>query len=366
MPKVKIYGAGSIGNHLANASRRLGWAVTVCDVSQAALDRMKNDIYPTRYGSWDASIQLYTNDKAPRGGFDWIFIGTPPDYHIPLALDALKESPKGLLIEKPLCSPSLSQAQELADQAARSNTKVFVGYTHVAGRATQRAEALIASGVIGKVLSLDSEFREHWEGIFKAHSWLSGPEDSYLGYWAKGGGASGEHSHAINLWQHWAHALGFGRVTDVNADLRYVTQGKATYDDLCFIDLRTEKGLLGRVVQDVVTRPSRKRVRIQGSDGTLEWVANYNSEGDAILINQPGQAERVEVIAKTRPDDFIEELKHVDAYLTSGEASPLSLERGLDTMLVLAAAHRSEKEGKRISLNSVAGYTPRLLTATTR
>jgi phosphoglycerate dehydrogenase-like enzyme len=31
MYNVKILGAGSIGNHLANASRRLGWNVTLCD-----------------------------------------------------------------------------------------------------------------------------------------------------------------------------------------------------------------------------------------------------------------------------------------------------------------------------------------------
>ncbi len=30
-----------------------------------------------------------------------------------------------------------------------------------------------------------------------AHPWLAGPQDSYLGFWRRGGGASGEHSHAI-------------------------------------------------------------------------------------------------------------------------------------------------------------------------
>ena len=55
MRRIKIYGAGSIGNHLTHASRRMGWEVTVCDVSATALDRMRNQIYPSRYGIWDES-----------------------------------------------------------------------------------------------------------------------------------------------------------------------------------------------------------------------------------------------------------------------------------------------------------------------
>ncbi|MDP7399361.1 MAG: 3-hydroxyacyl-CoA dehydrogenase NAD-binding domain-containing protein [Lentisphaeria bacterium] len=65
MPNVKIYGAGSIGNHLAHAARSLGWAVTVCDVSEEALNRMRSDIYPTRYGQWDEAIRLYRNQDVP-------------------------------------------------------------------------------------------------------------------------------------------------------------------------------------------------------------------------------------------------------------------------------------------------------------
>ena len=44
--KVKIIGAGSIGNHLAQASRRMGWDVLVVDVDPKALGRMKNENFP--------------------------------------------------------------------------------------------------------------------------------------------------------------------------------------------------------------------------------------------------------------------------------------------------------------------------------
>ena len=92
MTRVKVIGAGSIGNHLSNASRRLGWDVDICDLDPKALERTRNEIYPGRYGEWDAGIGLYHTDEVPRGGYDYIFIGTsvlsksgPPDSVSPRA-----------------------------------------------------------------------------------------------------------------------------------------------------------------------------------------------------------------------------------------------------------------------------------------
>ncbi len=358
MYRVKIYGAGSVGNHLAHAARSLGWDVTVCDISDAALARMKNDIYPARYGEWDEAIRLFNNSAAPIGGFDMILIGTPPESHLPLAMQALRESPKAILIEKPLCPPSLDGAQEVCETARTSTTKIFVGYNHVVGKATQKVEELIKGGVIGEIKTLDVEFREHWGGIFAAHWWLGGPEDSYLGYSARGGGASGEHSHAANLWQHFAHVAGAGRVVEVNAMLTFVREGKATYDHLCFLDLKTESGLVGRVVQDVVTIPHRKRAKIQGTEGAIDWVYGYSPEGDAVLISRPGSPDEIFPIKRKRPEDFIQELKHLRDQLAGADSvSGISLERGLDTMLVIAGARLSEREKCRVQIDFDKGYT---------
>lgn len=348
--KVKIFGAGSIGNHLAHASRSLGWDVVVCDLDAASLDRMKNEIYPSRYGSWDSSIHLATNQDAPRGGFDLILIGTPPEHHLPLGMLALDEKPKALLLEKPLGVPSLEGCQEFWGKVSAGSTKTFVGYTHVVGKSMLKVEEIVKTGVIGTPLTLDVEFREHWEGIFKAHPWLKGPQDTYLGYWKRGGGASGEHSHAMNLWQHLSHVLGRGRVSTVSATLTYQSVGKAEYDDLCLLQVETEKGLAGRIVQDVVTRPSRKMARIQGTAGAVEWWANYDAQGDAVFIFDGAQLREKILIPKKRPDDFIDELKHVEKFMNSKE-SPLTLERGMDTMLLLEASHQSAKEKKSVKIS---------------
>jgi len=358
MYNVKILGAGSIGNHLANASRRMGWNVTICDLDPAALQRTRDEIYPMRYGQWDDSIQLFNASDAPRGGFDLIFIGTPPYSHINLTLEAIKEKPKAILVEKPLCTPALENTDELYRLAEESGVKIFVGYNHVVSAAADKAIELIPE--IGSIETLDVEFREHWGGIFTAHPWLDGPQDTYLGFWQKGGGASGEHSHAINLWQHLARNLGAGRVTEVTASLEYVKSDVVDYDKLCLLNLSTENGLVGRVVQDVVTRPARKWGRIQGKDGFVDIT--IGSE-DRVLWQAGDNPQEEQVIKKTRPDDFIAELKHVAGILEgTQDNNAISLECGLDTMLVVAAAHMSNSTGQKVLIDYSKGFSAAALT----
>lgn len=357
MYTVKIYGAGSIGNHLSHASRSLGWEVHLCDIDNAALERTKTSIYPGRYGKWDDSIKLYNTKDVPSNIYDLIIIGTPPEYHIDIAIRALAENPKMILIEKPLCTPDLSKAQELYDLAKKGNTKIFVGYDHVLGMATRKVEEIIMGGEVGNVETFDVEFREHWRGIFNAHPWLSGPQDTYLGFWEKGGGASGEHSHAINLWQHIAHVIGAGRVIEVSAMLDYVSNGKASYDKICSLNLKTESGLIGRVVQDVVTLPPRKWGRVQGLSGFVEWYFGYKPGVDAVFNTNKMDEKSEYMFEKTRPDDFIIELKHLlDNAEGKVNSSGISMERGLDTMLVVAAAHLSAREKRNVSIDYSKGY----------
>lgn len=360
MYKVKILGAGSIGNHLAHASRSLGWEVLLCDVDQAALDRTKQKIYPSRYGKWDEAIELSLVSHAPQGGFDLLIIGTPPDSHLTLALAALEEKPKAILVEKPLCPPDLAQAQVLQTRVAEFGTLAFVGYDHVVGKAAQ--EMIRAGCRLSDIETIDVEFREHWGGIFAAHPWLQGPQDSYLGFWKRGGGASGEHSHAINLWQFLSSGLGTGRISEVSATLDYVRTEDVEYDKLCLLNVTTEAGLIGRVVQDVITSPARKWARLQGKDGYAELAIGHQPGIDRIEWKTGGEDAQFLTIQKTRPDDFIWELEHIEAVLAGkAEHSVLSLERGLETMLVVAAAHLSSTKKRTVRIDYGKGYTPQAL-----
>ncbi|MFT5465685.1 MAG: putative dehydrogenase [Verrucomicrobiales bacterium] len=364
--KVEVLGAGSIGNHLAHACRNKGWSVRMSDLDPAALERTRTEIYPERYGSWDEGIELRVADgNLDIGDADLVIIGTPPDSHSKLILDSLKSgNPKVILVEKPLATPDLKGCAEVWKAANESDCTVLVDYNHTATPNTEFAEQLLAGDSLGTPRTIQVRWIEHWGGIYKAHPWLSGPAATYLGFSSRGGGACGEHSHGINIWQHFAKRAGAGRVVEVSAMLDQVSEGGADYDRVCQLNLRAESGLCGFVVQDVVTDPAVKSVRFQGESGFFEWHANFESGFDAVIHGDAAKQE-TERFAKGRPDDFKGMIEQVGR-LISGELSPDNavgkLEDGLETMLVIAAAFESQKTGKTIKIDYSQGFSAAALT----
>ena len=63
--------------------------MTLTDNDPQALVRARDNIYPTRYGAWDEQIVLKDSSQAMADSADVVFIGTPPDTHIELALTIL-------------------------------------------------------------------------------------------------------------------------------------------------------------------------------------------------------------------------------------------------------------------------------------
>ena len=128
---ILIFGAGSIGNHLANASKRLNWSVTILDIDPKALQRTKEEIYPQRYGDWNDKINLISIDNVRGKKFDLVFIGTPPVNHMELSLKAIDEhNPKIIHIEKPISTPDLSGVKLLYQKANDKKIVLLNGYNH--------------------------------------------------------------------------------------------------------------------------------------------------------------------------------------------------------------------------------------------
>ena len=87
-----------------------------------------------------------------------------------------------------------------------------------------------------------------------------------------------------------------------------------------------------------------------GSKDRIQWQYGGNPQGELLF-------------KKTRPDDFIAELKHVQAILENGQQkSSISLECGLDTMLIVAAAHLANSQGRRVRIDYDKGYSLDALT----
>jgi len=259
-----------------------------------------------------------------------------------------------------LCTPDLDGAQELYDEAKKANCMVFVGYDHAVSQSASHIYDLLIEKKVWNAQTIDVEFREHWGGIFAAHQWLDGPSDSYLGFWQRGGGACSEHSHAINLWQNFANAVEAGRITEVNANLEYINENMLDYDSLCLLQVKTETGLIGRIVQDVITQPTRKWARVQSDNGFVEWYCGNKPGVDTVILGENEKEVLVKEISKTRPDDFFEEMNHINRVFNGNKSaylhSPISLNKGLETIMVIAAAHLSAQNNCSVSIDYNLGY----------
>lgn len=352
IPRIKILGAGSIGNHLAHACRERDWRVTLCDIDPEALARTRDDIYPSRYGAWDDAIRLSAPEAAASESFDIVIIGTPPDTHIALALAQLEAAPPSLLlIEKPLCTPDLSDCGKLAKKADEAGTRILVAYNHRLTEHTRLAAEWLEDTPLGGITTLRAKTREHWGGIFNAHPWLAGPADTYLGFTSRGGGALCEHSHAINIWQYFAGLAGLGRITEVSAMIDEVEADGAAYDRIAQLSVRTKSGVVGTIVQDVVTRQAEKSLRLEGTRGFLEWQVNATPNHDLARLVVDGETLREAMVEKTRPDDFRGEIAHLGELLEDPSLdSPLDFHTGLDTMRVIVAALKSSREGRMVEV----------------
>lgn len=356
--KVGIYGAGSIGNHLAFSSRKIGADVTVCDVSPDALSRFEKQIYPMRYGKFDPMIRLISRESFLNQQFDVIFIGTPPDSHLALLREALLLHPKVICIEKPLVPPKIEEIQEFAQILKKTDTVVLAGYNHRVGRNTVLALDMLSRFPIGKITRLESVVLESWDGILKAHPWLKGPEDSYLGYTDRGGGATFEHSHGIDLWCLFAERLNLGRIKSLRAKADIVSNRKGgKYDESISIDLVTESGIPGKIRQNVTNTYAEKWVEVSGEDGTVRSSVGIAPGIDEVTwkLNKDEAVSIKCHINKVRYDDFDLELKEINRIVGDRNKlndSVLSAYSGLMSALIGLAALESARNNQEAEINA--------------
>ncbi len=350
--RVKIIGAGSIGNHLCHAARSLGWEVFVTDIDSRALDRMRTEVYPQRYGSWDLAINLtYPGTSGDLLGpqvYDVIFVCTPPSTHLDIALsEILQNKPKFLFIEKPLSNPSsLKKLYELKTLAIESNTTILVGYNHRLTPNTYFLTKIIHNNDFGKVNFIRSNFRENWIGILKAHPWLDGPSESYLGSIQKGGGALFEHSHGLDLLLYVKDELGFGEPKIKSIVFERKKDTNLDYDKNSILVLEFTNGVLALLEQNVFTNPPIKILEIEYEKARMVWFTENHTAGVRVY-DEFGEVMNSFVYNKNRMDDFKPEIEHISSLL-KGESkdSPIFLSKIVGTQLLLEEAFKEITKNK--------------------
>jgi predicted dehydrogenase len=354
--KVAVIGAGSVGNHLAYSARKAHANVTVFDISDESLERMRTTTFPNRYGEFDKEINMRNIKNIGEDIFDLVFVGTPPDSHNDLLKLALLHVKKLVILEKPITTPDKEKIKGMAEIIHKSRVPILVGYNHRVGRNTALAEELLNINGIGRITRLESYVIESWNGILAAHPWLKKPSDSYLGFSELGGGAAFEHSHGLDLWRHYAEFLKLGKIVEVEAEAKYSDSSK-TCDLLIDMRLNTEYGFQGSCVQSVEDVAPQKEVLVVGEKGELLSKVGGGNSPDLVTWRSTLD-KKISIhcdISKTRYDDFDREISYISRILERDvlDRSPIILNgiSGLETALVASAALHSAKIERPVAVN---------------
>ena len=283
---VLIFGAGSIGNHMANACLKLKFNVFVTDISTKALTRMKEEIFIKRYGKWNNSIRLIEYDRVfqLKEKFKLIIIGTPPKTHYQLFKNCKKKLVyENILIEKPLCS--FKQNFFISSKDLK-NTNLFCGYNHSVSPSINYLFKKIEKVSPDQLEFIDIQWREGWRGIMNAHFWLKNERDTYLGNYKDGGGAIQEHSHGLHLSVCLMSKFFNDKYKIENKRVLFSKKVKnKVYDKYSsIIFYHKEKKL--NLELDLFSLYPRKEINIYlKNNKSISWIHNYKKNNDLVRIN---------------------------------------------------------------------------------
>lgn len=341
---VGIIGAGSIGNHFAHSFAKANWNILVLDNNVEAISRFTNEIYPGRYGKIPNEIQLTNSyEEFLNCTFDFVIIGTPPDTHTKIFEQVYRKLNCPILIEKPACTPDPKDFHHLCDLVSSYSSDVFIGFNHRVARSTQLLLNVLESSRFGKLTNINVIWDESWVGILNAHPWLDSPAASYLGFTERGGGALFEHSHGVDLALYMVSIFDSLKVSGLRSTIEFSTDDGCNYDKVVEIHATLLSGCEIHIHQDVVTFPAKKELRLEFENGRAQ--VNFGVEGnrDDFEVEGFGQTEfRLSgTIEKARPDDFDQEVRMIERYLSNEIAikdHPLRAELGLFTAKFSAIA----------------------------
>ena len=340
MKKIFIFGAGSIGNHLTNASLRSGYEVYITDKSEIALKRMKNELFKKRYGYWSDKIKIIKNSELQNFfniKFDLIIIGTPPKSHIKLyEFCKNKMTYKKILIEKPLCVYN-----ENFKSLIPLNKYIFCGYNHSVSDSFKYFTKLLKDNKKNYFFST-IKWKEGWTGILNAHYWLKNEFSTYLGNIEEGGGAIHEHSHPIHLAVLMLKTLSKEDIKVESSNLIYKYNKKIRYDSFANILLKSKKFNIDLEI-DLLEPGSKKEVTVYFKNFIMRWIHNYTKSSDAVIIFNKFKY-KIKLFKKNRETEFISELKDISKTDNKNKYkdSKLNVSNALEVMNIIKKVIKNE------------------------
>jgi predicted dehydrogenase len=336
--RIAVVGAGLIGlRHIAAIAAAAPRLACIIDPDAAA-----RDVATAKGVPWFPDLEAM-----PDGLADGAVLATPNALHVTGGLACIA---RGLpvLVEKPIAT-DVAAARQLVEAAETAGIALLVGHHRRHNPLIASAKAMIASGRIGPVVSVQAQF------------WLAKPDDYFDVAWRREAGAGPVFVnliHDIDLLRHLV-----GEVQAVQARVAH-HRGHAV-EDSCVATLEFANGALGTVnISDTIPAPwsweltsgenpaypptDQACYLIGGTRGALELprLRLWQHEGKRSWWEP--------ISATTAPrgqgDPLVLQMDHF-ARVIQGQEQPLvSGREGMQTLAVIEAILASAAQGIRVEL----------------
>ncbi len=337
--KIIIAGLGSIGRrHLRNLVTLGEKDLVLFRTNQATLPDDELAGFPVET-DFETAIRKHKPEA--------VIISNPTSRHMELAIPAAQAG-LALFMEKPIAD-NLDRTAELGEIAAKSGSKILVGFQFRYHPTLNKAREIITSGGIGCPLSVHA----HWgEYLPNWHPW----EDYRQSYAARedlGGGVILTLTHPLDYLRFL-----LGEVSSLWSINGHISPlDLAGVEDVAEIGLMFSRGATGGVHLNYFQRPPVHRLEIIGTGGTLNWD---NADGLLTHYAMPDEFGSISSrpalpVVKQYPIPagferntlFLAQTQHF-LKVARGESDPIcTLEDGIRALELARAALESQKTGLR-------------------
>ncbi|MGV9193739.1 Gfo/Idh/MocA family protein [Microbacterium sp. MC2] len=340
-----IIGAGAIAHAHADALRALAPRAVLTAVVDLDADRAR--VLAAQFAP-DAAVYPTPADLFVAEQLDLVHICTPPQSHVPLAIEALRAGIPAL-IEKPTAL-SLAEMDELIAVSRDTGIPALTVFQHRYGGAAQRLIRLVRDGVLGRPLVATCETL-----------WHRGPDYFDLpwrGRWhIEGGGPTMGHGiHQFDLLLAvlgpWARLTAFAARQQLPTDTEDVSMALVEFDN----------GALATVVNSIVSPRETSRLRFDFAHATVEVEHLYGyADADWTFTPAPGHEHLAELWPAPASDarsghrDQIAAI--VDAF-AAGRSAGVDAAEARRTLELAAATYASAFRGRPVRAGELAGDDP--------
>ena len=325
---VLIAGCGSIGKRHARVLARLGITdLRACDPVREQRDALRAQVPSvTLYDSFDAALRDAPNT---------VWICTPPELHVPMAMQAIRAG-ADVFCEKPL-SDTLDGIEELGALADAHNKRVMVGLCFRYHAGLCRAKQYLDERRIGRLVSVRALMGEHLPDVR--------PDYRHLFSAQRGGAFDLMHDIDLAIWYagqrvRVVHAIA-GTYSDIGITAPDVAEILMGFEDRC----------VASVHLDFFQRPRRRQIELIGTAGVIivefaRWerctVSTFQAERDAW---------QVEEMATERDDMFIAEDREFLQCVAEDRPIACTIAEARQSLEVVVAAHDTHANVTPIARN---------------